>query len=80
MSTDRTDPVLNVTMSSRSDLEARIVEVLCDQGERHVLEVAAEVGEHPVTVERACRRLHRNGALVSVSVGVFRCRDDTNRF
>lgn len=78
MSTDRTDPTASPSMTHQGTLDSRILGILCDRGELHVLEVADEIGEHPVTVERACRRLHRDGTLRSVSVGVFRCPDAPN--
>ena len=66
------------TASPTKALDSRIVTAVRDRGEHHVLELAREMGEHPVTVERVCQRLHRDGTLVSVSVGVFRYRDDTD--
>ena len=40
-------------------------------------ELAARLGQHPVTVERECRRLQRTGRLLQVTGGGYVLGDST---
>ncbi|WP_254764161.1 MarR family transcriptional regulator [Natrinema marinum] len=44
-------------MTSRTDLEREILETLADSGPLYVVDLAADIDEHPLTVDDACDRL-----------------------
>lgn len=58
-------------MTTSRAIEERIRETLAEHGELHVLELADRLEEHPITVEKACARLHRNEDIVPTGRGVF---------
>ncbi|WP_254523763.1 MarR family transcriptional regulator [Natrinema caseinilyticum] len=43
---------------SRRQLERTILDSLADSGPLYVVDLAAAVDEHPLTIEQACERLH----------------------
>ncbi|MFD1564194.1 MarR family transcriptional regulator [Haloarchaeobius amylolyticus] len=47
-------------------LERELLAVLADEGPLYVVDLAATVDEHPVTVEHACDRLRDDGDIRSV--------------
>ncbi|MGQ3413136.1 MarR family transcriptional regulator [Natrinema sp. LN54] len=55
---------------SRQRLERTVLDALADESPRYVVDLAAVIDEHPITVEQACDRL-RDGENVR-SVGCRR--------
>lgn len=58
-------------MTTARAIEEQIRETLSEHGELHVLELADRLEEHPITVEKACARLHRNEVITPAGRGVF---------
>lgn len=56
---------------SRRELERELLEVLADGAPRYVVDLAAAVDEHPVTVEHACDRLRDDGDIRSIGCGRY---------
>lgn len=52
-------------MTSRRDLERRVLEALADEPD-YVVDLAAQVDDHPITVEQACERLRADGDIRSI--------------
>ncbi|MDS0477943.1 MarR family transcriptional regulator [Natrinema sp. 1APR25-10V2] len=53
-------------MTARNDLECEILEALADAGPLYVVDLAADIDEHPLTVENACGRLRGDGEIRSI--------------
>lgn len=53
-------------MTARNELEREILEALADAGPLYVVDLAAEIDEHPLTVENACDRLQGEDELRSI--------------
>ncbi|MDF9747043.1 MarR family transcriptional regulator [Natrinema salsiterrestre] len=52
-------------MTSRRALERRVLDSLVDDPSS-VVDLAAQVDDHPITVEGACERLQADGAIRSI--------------
>ncbi|WP_226006694.1 MarR family transcriptional regulator [Natrinema salinisoli] len=52
-------------MTFRRALERRVLDALVDDPS-YVVDLAAEVKDHPITVEQACERLQADGAIRSI--------------
>ena len=51
---------------TRRKLEWDVLEVLDDQAPLYVVDLAAAIDEHPITVEQACDRLRDEGDIRSI--------------
>jgi Mn-dependent DtxR family transcriptional regulator len=60
---------------NENQTEREILETLAEQAPLYVIEIAQEVDSHPITVDRACARLHDGGYIHSVSRGYYRLTD-----
>lgn len=60
-------------------LDHQILEILVEQGPVHVVEIASELDEHPIAVDRQCYSLQQNGAIRQVGGGVFTLTDSGKR-
>ncbi|SEV88338.1 hypothetical protein [Natrinema salifodinae] len=50
----------------RRALERAVLDALADEAPLYVVDLAATIDEHPVTVEHVCDRLHERGAIRSI--------------
>ncbi|WP_247730700.1 hypothetical protein [Halovivax limisalsi] len=57
--------------TTRERLELRILAAVADRPPAHAVDLSESLDEHPVTVDEACVRLHRNGALTTAASGLF---------
>ncbi|WP_408958246.1 MarR family transcriptional regulator [Natrinema sp. 74] len=53
-------------MTSRIAIEREILEALADVGPLYVVDLAAEIDEHPLTVDDACDHLRRANEVRSI--------------
>lgn len=49
-----------------------ILEALAECGSLHATEIVDEIDKHPITVDRACARLHQVGQIHSIGCGHYR--------
>lgn len=57
-------------------MERDILYVLDADGPQHVIEIAAQIEGHPITVDQACARLHNDGYISPIGGGRYRVSDD----
>ena len=82
----------NSTMTRSDEMErgqigCAILATLADHGSLHVLEIAQEIGRHPITTDRICTHLYDIGHIHSLNRGRYqltdrgrqRLADDSNR-
>ena len=56
---------------NNSRVELVVLDALANQSSLHVMEISDATSEHPVTVDLACARLHENGDIASVGIGLY---------
>lgn len=56
-------------------IRCEILKTISKSDGLHVVELAAKIDRHPVTVDRACGRLHDDGYLYSYERGRYRLTD-----
>lgn len=60
-------------------LDATVLAVLARESPAHVVDIAASLDEHPVTVDQACARLHDRGAIRPANHGVYTLTEQGTR-
>lgn len=56
-------------------MERDILHVLATDGPLHVMEIAAQIDGHPITVDQTCVRLHNDGHISMIGGGRFHLTD-----
>ena len=56
-------------------MEQDILHVLDADGPLYVMEIAAKIDGHPITVDQACARLHKDGHISPIGGGRYRLTD-----
>jgi Mn-dependent DtxR family transcriptional regulator len=56
--------------------ERTILETLANHGPLHVVGIAREVGDHPISVDRTCTRLYNDGHIYPCGRGQYRLTDN----
>lgn len=56
-------------------MERAILQVLDADGPLHVMEIAAQIDGHPISVDQACARLHKDGYISTIGGGRYRVTD-----
>ncbi len=55
----------------KKQLEAAILRALSEQTALHVMDLAEQIEEHPLTVDQACAQLHEEGYITTSSHGIY---------
>lgn len=56
---------------SKKQLESAILRALSDRTALHVMDLAEQIEEHPLTVDKACAQLHEDGYITTSSHGIY---------
>lgn len=60
-------------------VEREILAALADEGSLHVRELNATLTAHPASVDQACSRLHDEGNVAPVGLGVYELTEQGRR-
>lgn len=58
-------------LTTRERLDLRVLAAVEDRPPAHAVDLSESLDEHPVTVDEACVRLHRDGYLTTATRGLF---------
>lgn len=60
---------------NQGDLDVAVLHALSESTPTHVLNLSERLGEHPITIDHACARLHGNGYIESTTRGTYNLTD-----